>query len=97
MAEVKVKFYKGPWHGKVRMIDSSQLHNGRLEVSVMNKLDRAWFRNVNDPAHAMPSFRTHIYEIKMMGINLGGYGDKTNRYLAPAMHPDGSLFLEYVK
>lgn len=77
---MKVKFYKGPWHGKVR--DATVRYIGEpILVSVHNRD----YQSDNDPWNN--TIRKGLYECTMMSVNIG---DVT--YTAPAMHPDGSIF-----
>jgi hypothetical protein len=86
---MKVKFYKGPYHGKVQehQIMSFDLP---IIVDVLPKRFSATYFNASTYPTTIQTDR-HIYRIRMMGVK-----DSTGKmYQAPAMHPDGSLFYVY--
>lgn len=87
---MKCKFYRGPYHGKVRNISDQQLSSGYVLVSVINKpLGYTRFRSTGT-FDTVPHENAR-YELKMYKLYING---KT--YTGPCMHPDGSLFLEYI-
>lgn len=87
---MKVKFYKGPWHGKTKDISESDYRRGIIEVVGMDK--RATARTIsNAPNHQIflnAGFRTAAYKVVMMSAP----GAKEP---FPAVHPDGSVFFKY--
>lgn len=83
---MKAKFVGGPYHGKTKDVNLDR--RGSLLVN------QTFPRNMNPffaPDGGVPDliqYKTHTYEIRMMGITIDGI-----YYKAPAMHPDGSIFL----
>lgn len=86
------KFLGGPYHGKSMQVDPQRIFNHSivvadtrrvpwLDVGVDHHLTPADFNNV-------APIRQHRYHIKMMSVSVDG-----RSYHAPAMHPDGSIFL----
>lgn len=92
---MRVRFYKGPLHGKTRDIDPRDLRGGSLFYAHVDKWSRIQAVSyMADPLTSEPvaTFRSLEYRIKMMA------GSIDNQYFSgPAVHPDGSVFLEYVE
>lgn len=85
---MKVKFYKGPWHGKTRECQIMDFAHPIVVADVPK-----WYLNTAasyDPLAQVPVVQHH-YFVKMMVVR-DACG---NSYRAPAMHPDGSLFYVY--
>lgn len=91
---MKVKLYKGPFNGKSYQTD------GRNEILIrgpkpMNRRQRWEWERENYSVYSMQRFPTveARYRIAMRAIQTG----PNSLVNAPATHPDGSVFYEYVK
>lgn len=78
---MKVKLYKGSQHGKTLSIDPRLFWRGL-------KFRKAHPLGLDPSPLAMVTWDEEVYEPVMMSVTLDGVF-----YRAPAMHPDGSLFL----
>jgi hypothetical protein len=88
---VRVKFYKGPLHGKVRNIDPRTISRGTIQAYAGRDFRKGAMLMPHDLTPMVaPSIQTCTYVMKMMGVTIDG-----KNYQAPAMHPDGSLFFVY--
>lgn len=85
---MKVRFYRGPYDGKVRHVDDSALHRGVIQVAEKPKLADLYSGNYWDQV----TVNKHTYEMRMLSIQIGH-----TVYKAPAMHPDGSVYYEWTK
>ncbi len=92
---MKVKFYKGPFHGKVKDINPRDLSNGQLLMAVMDQkaMAQTYKLDLSSPLMMVQPMgvRHVLYRIKIMSGEVAG-----QKFYGPAVHPDGSLFLEYV-
>lgn len=88
---MKVKFLGGPNHGKVQDINPDPLIRTQgVTVSAMStrKDDLVDMSDSTWPPAVGITFTHHRYFLRMMHVKMG-----QRSYEAPAMHPDGSLFL----
>ena len=87
---MRVKFHKGPYHGKTRDANMKDLYDVVCVAVSPNYRKQAGILMNNVPAFAQisPSISIAEYRVKWMTLN----GQKF-----PATHPDGSIFLEYVR
>ena len=88
---MKVKFVGGPYHGKTKDINPDPLIRTRgVSVAVMSdrKADQIDMYDSTWPPSIGVLFKNHRYHLRMMSIRMG-----KDDYYAPAMHPDGSVFL----
>jgi hypothetical protein len=84
---MKVKFYKGPYHGKVREYQIMDFAHPILVATIKRMRPSDY---TADPLAQVPVTQ-HKYWVMMMEVR-----DATGQsYRAPAMHPDGSLFYVY--
>lgn len=86
-----VRFVGGPYNGKRMDINPDPLIRTQgITVSVMSKrkADRIDMSSSTWPPAVGIPFKEHRYHIRMMYVKMGQH-----TYEAPAMHPDGSLFL----
>lgn len=85
---MRAKFVGGPYHGKTRQVDPQRIYNHSLLIA---DIKPNWLSVGVDhylsPSDLVP-VKQHRYHIKMMSVNIDG-----RSYHAPAMHPDGSIFL----
>jgi hypothetical protein len=90
---MKVKFYKGPFHGKVKDIDIPPGGNVLMAVMDPKAIQQAYkLQPGSDITMVQPIGVRHVlYRIKVMSGEIAG-----QRFHSPAVHPDGSVFLEYV-
>lgn len=91
---MKCKFYRGPWHGKVKDISDDALRHGFIQFQELSRRQRDIIdmRNSSDPPAVAVPYVTHRYDVKIISGTIAG-----QRFSSPAVHPDGSLFLEYSK
>ena len=89
---MRAKFYKGPMHGKTKDINPRQIVHGRVLVNIMRSRRDMLVQPAGMSIGVPLNFTVAEYQIKMMHVKMD------NRdYYAPAMHPDGSIFVEFVK
>ncbi len=87
---MKCRLYRGPFNGKIIHVDPRRLLYGRIEMAKPVKFNALQYDF--DALSSNLTFETVTYVMKRMNLNLDGV-----TYHAPAMHPDGSLYLEYDK
>jgi hypothetical protein len=81
-------------HGKVQDINPNTIRNGRVTITYMKRnvpVSRMRGIFTDPPDCVADTFTLHEYEMTMMSVNING-----TTYRAPAMHPDGSIFLTHV-
>lgn len=90
---MRVKFYKGPFHGKVRDMHHRDLENGQVLMAVMDPKAKAQTYAMSSNLFMVQPLgvRHALYRIKIVSGEIAG-----RKFSAPAVHPDGSIFLEYV-
>lgn len=89
---MKVKLHKGPLHGKVMDVSEHDVFHG-LTVSYANGKNLFVTHLTSPNAIMTPNIRTARYEMVIMGLStsLGA------NYKAPAMHPDGYVYMVHKK
>lgn len=87
---MRVKFVGGPYHGKTRDVDDPTYP--LVVADPIRSLRAADFHSRWPLADTPTEFRQSKYEIKMVTVTMHGH-----TYVAPAMHPDGSIFMVYEK
>lgn len=86
MVTMKVKFVGGPYHGKTK--DVNLRPGDPLMVGATYPRNVSPWSLTGSVLDSMVTIKQHRYEMRMMGVTIDGI-----YYKAPAMHPDGSIFL----
>jgi hypothetical protein len=84
---MKVKLHKGPAHGKTVYIPDGR---SQWQVVVAPKMKPVFAEGYVSPEEF--HIRNATYQMKMMSGHING-----KHYYCPCIHPDGSVFFEYVK
>lgn len=89
---MKCRLYRGPFNGKIIDVDPHRVYWG-VEIAKPVKFNAHDFANQSlaDPNASITIERVR-YVMKRMSVTIDG-----THYSAPAMHPDGSVYLEYDK
>lgn len=83
---MKVRFVGGPWHNKTRdVVDPTY---PIVVADPIRSLHAADFHSSWPLADTPTEFKQSRYEIKMVTVTMHG-----RTYVAPAMHPDGHMFM----
>lgn len=80
---MKIKLYKGAAHGKTYNLPDDMVARGLMVPN--HKGYNPWLKDMGD---TMMPVGKEYYEIVMMRVTIDG-----QTYTAPAMHPDGSVFM----
>lgn len=86
---MKVKLYKGPMHGKTYEVRDDE-YEIRLTATPRTRM---LFENDLDYIRTA-DYQTHVY--RMVKVGGGVISSRFKMGSIPAVHPDGSVFFEYV-
>jgi hypothetical protein len=85
---MKVKFYKGPYHGKTK---DHQIMDFNHPIIIQAMPKHFNFHSLPAGLDTAIQYDRHIYRVQLMRVQ-----DSTGKYYqAPAMHPDGSIYYVY--
>lgn len=83
---MRVKLHKGPAHGK-----TMEVSDINRDIVAMAAPSKQTFMGNFDPNDIAPMPKRGVYQMKMIYWN-----DGNNYHYIPCIHPDGSIYFEYV-
>ena len=94
---MRAKLYKGPRHGKSTDIHPRDLEKGYVDFIVVDRNSNGRVSVNNYTIHnqtmqtvVYSGYKVARYEVRIMSGTIAG-----KSFSAPAMHPDGSIILQY--
>lgn len=90
---MRCKLYKGPMHNKVVDVSDKQLESGFVALMCKDPKSKGGSQNFGSTMiYSGMGFKVVTYQIMIMSGSVGG-----KKFYGPAVHPDGSLILQYME
>ena len=84
-----VRFNKGPWHRKVRVLSDAEVSRGVIEVAVPSSKLQLYVTTTDIGTTTVYNHKIATYRIKMVTVNLRGKPEHI-----PSVFPDGAVCFE---